>query len=249
MAKPRAAKTTRKATKAAPAKASKRYSGPDGLPPLTIDLLKNCAAEFAKDLGSRNINELYGITDGKAVGTYVEDKFLISTRGKYDFVVGNAASGIDVPGLQIDIKCTSIKQPQSSCPFKNAAQKVFGLGYSLIVFVYDKHDDEKTRTSRLDFQHVIFVHDNLTADYQCSSGVLSILKNDGNKDEIIAFLIEKNLPLDDIGLNELADRIMRDPPTVAGCLTISNALQWRLQYTRAITYAAAGKHQGVKRLF
>lgn len=50
---------------------------------------------------------------------------------------GNSASGIDLPGLGVDIKVTSIKQPQSSCPFKSATQKVYGLGYGLLVFVYE----------------------------------------------------------------------------------------------------------------
>jgi len=46
----------------------------------------------------------------------------------------------------VDIKVTSIRQPQSSCPFKSARQKIYGLGYSLIVFVYDKKDDPATKT-------------------------------------------------------------------------------------------------------
>ena len=47
-----------------------------------------------------------------------------------------------MPGENIctDIKVTSITQPQSSCPFKNARQKIYGLGYNLLVFVYNKED-------------------------------------------------------------------------------------------------------------
>ena len=54
---------------------------------------------------------------------------------KYDFDGGNSASGIDLPELEVDIKTTSINQPQSSCPFKSARQKIYGLGYNLLVFV------------------------------------------------------------------------------------------------------------------
>ena len=50
----------------------------------------------------------------------------------------SSARGIDFPELLIDMKVTSIRQPQSSCPFKSAKQKIFGLGYSLIIFVYEK---------------------------------------------------------------------------------------------------------------
>jgi hypothetical protein len=48
---------------------------------------------------------------------------------------GNLAKGIDFPELGVDIKVTSIRQPQSSCPFKSVRQKIYGRGYSLLVFV------------------------------------------------------------------------------------------------------------------
>ena len=55
------------------------------------------------------------------------------------------------PGLFVDIKVTSAKQPQSSARFKSARQKIFGLGYSLLIFVYDKVDDSTNRTANLKF--------------------------------------------------------------------------------------------------
>ncbi len=62
-----------------------------------------------------------------------------------------------MPGLAVDMKVTSIRQPQSSCPFKHARQKIFGLGYSLLVFVYDKSDNPETRTAILNIMHTIFI--------------------------------------------------------------------------------------------
>lgn len=44
------------------------------------------------------------------------------------------------------------------------------------------------------------------------------------------------LPLDDIQAQALAEEILTDPPEI-GYLTISNALQWRLQYSRVIQQA------------
>ena len=41
------------------------------------------------------------------------------------------------------------------------------------------------------------------------------------------------MPGDEIIYNELADEILNNPPE-QGYLTISNALQWRLQYSRVI---------------
>jgi len=87
---------------------------------------------------------LYGVTDGKAVGTYVEHKFQAYLAQNYMFDIGNTARGIDFPGLSVDVKVTSNRQPQSSCPFESARQKIYGLGYSLLVFAYEKIDDALT---------------------------------------------------------------------------------------------------------
>ena len=44
------------------------------------------------------------------------------------------------------------------------------------------------------------------------------------------------LPVDEIGANKLAEEILNNKPEI-GYLTISNALQWRLQYKRVISEA------------
>ena len=179
------------------------------------------------------------------MGTHLEHKFQVFLQSRFGYVRGNSAKGIDFPELGVDIKVTSIRQPQSSCPFKSARQKVYGLGYSLLVFVYDKRDDETTRTGRLDIQHTIFVEKVRTADFQTTSGLLRLLENKGNRDDILTFFHERLLPVDEIEAESLADEILRSPPQL-GYLTISNALQWRLQYTRVIEQAGAIK--GILRL-
>ncbi len=179
---------------------------------------------------------LYGVTDGKAVGTYLEHKFRESLASRYNFELGNSAHGIDFPDLEIDMKVTSWRQPQSSCPFRSARQKIYGLGYGLLVFVYEKSDDPEAKTSSLLITDTIYVSSEQTADYQMTSGLLSILSNNGNRDDLIAFMLEKNLPVEEIELNLLADELIQNPPT-QGYITISNALQWRLQYSRAIDLA------------
>ena len=57
--------------------------------------------------------------------------------------------------------------------------------------------------------------------------------DDANKDDIIGFLVDRNVPGDEIVYNDLADEILANKPH-QGYLTISNALQWRLQYSRVI---------------
>ena len=87
---------------------------------LTIKLLCEEAKTFAKNESQHEESSIYGSTDGKALGTYLEHKFQNYLKTKYVYLMGNSANGIDFPELEIDIKVTSIKQPQSSCPFKSA---------------------------------------------------------------------------------------------------------------------------------
>lgn len=218
---------------------------------LTVEALCQEAQKFSAIESSHPEPSLFGVTDGKAVGTYLEHKFTdYLVAQDYSFQLGNSANGIDFPGLGsglgIDIKVTSIRQPQSSCPFKSARQKVYGLGYSLIVFVYDKVDDEKKRSATLRITDTIFVDLERTADFQMTKGLLDIIKNEGNEDDLMAFMSEKNLPVDEIELNNLATEIIKNPPK-QGYLTISNALQWRLQYTRVIE--KAGSVDGVRTVY
>jgi hypothetical protein len=217
------------------------------LPPLTVEELIKQARIFADVESTHWEPSLYGATDGKAVGTYVEHKFTADLALHYSFAAGNSASGIDLPALNVDIKVTSIQQPQSSCPYKSARQKIYGLGYSLLVFVYAKKDDPATSTGNLDIQQVVFVDSSKTADFQMTSGLQAILNNQGNEDDLIAFMSDKNLPCDAIELKNIATDLLADPTKlVVGCLTISNALQWRLQYKRAM--AQAGVVAGVLKI-
>jgi len=213
---------------------------------LDLAVLLQEAKAFAECESEHDEPSLYGITDGKAVGTYLEQKFTQYLLTIYEYEPGNSASGIDLPALAVDIKVTSIKQPQSSCPFESARQKIYGLGYNLLIFVYEKVDNIETQTSRLKIRHTIYIEKERTADFQMTKSLLQILENEGNVDDIIAFLLDNNLPIDEIGAKRLAEEISNNPPR-QGFLTISNALQWRLQYTRVIQ--KAGEVDGIYRVW
>jgi hypothetical protein len=202
---------------------------------LTIKNLISLAKQFCEQESKTPNSELFGVTDGKAVGTYIEHKFKDLLLSKYDLQVGSSANGIDLPSSEIntDIKVTSIKQPQSSCPFKNAQQKIFGLGYNLLVFVYDKHDNAKTKTALLDFVSCSFIEKDRTADFQTTTTILQMIENKANAEDIFAYLNDRNIPADEITLMQMAEQILKNPPK-NGYLTISNALQWRLQYGRIV---------------
>ena len=214
-------------------------------PQLTVPTLCLEAGRFAERESVHDEPTLFGVTDGKAIGTYFEHKFRDYLSERYRYDQGSSASGTDFPSLGVDMKVTRITQPQSSCPFKSARQKIYGLGYSLLVFVYDKTDDPTSETGRLNIVHTVFVEANRTADYQTTTGIRRIIENEGNEDDLIAFMQERSLPVDDIQALQLAEELLQNPPVV-GYLTISNALQWRLQYRRVIEQA--GTVAGIRQI-
>lgn len=202
---------------------------------LTIDILVKEAKAFCRKESIFDNPDLFGITDGKAVGTFIEHKFQNHLSSKYEYIIGSSASGIDMPSEDIntDIKVTSAKQPQSSCPFRNARQKIYGLGYNLLVFVYEKNDDPDKKISNLNFVSCSFIYENRTADYQLTRTIRQMLENNANSEDIIAYLTDRNLPAEEITMSQLAEEILANLPQ-QGYLTISNALQWRLQYGRIV---------------
>lgn len=214
---------------------------------LTIEKLIEEAQLFCVEQSKFQHKELYGVTDGKAVGTLIEHKFQSYLNEKYEVLVGSSAKGMDLPSddIQTDIKVTSIKQPQSSCPFKDAKQKIFGLGYNLLVFVYDKTDDPTSETAILNFVSCSFVHKERTADYTTTFRLREMVKDGANEADIFAYLQDKNIPADEITLSKVAEQILQTPPE-QGYLTISNALQWRLQYQRIV--ALADDIQGIEKI-
>lgn len=197
------------------------------------ELIKSAEA-FCKQESGKYRKELFGVTDGKAVGTFVEHLFQDYLSKNYDMEVGSSANGLDLPSVNTDIKVTSIKQPQSSCPFKDSKQKIYGLGYNLIVFVYNKVDDTKHKKGKLDFVSCTYIDQSRTADYQTTTGLRQIIENKGNADDIFAFLNDHKIPADEVTLMNMAKDILKNPPII-GYLTISNALQWRLQYSRIVS--------------
>ncbi len=213
---------------------------------MTLDLFHQAASSFATELAATPLYDIYGATDGKAVGTKVESMFKTYLGDRYHLEVGNAASGLDFPSLDTDLKVTSLKQPQSSCPFKAATQKVYGLGYNLLVLVYVKHDNDEERAAYLDIKHVVFIDKARTGDFTLTRMIRDIVKSsaagpggrEGAIEDIDALLQDKNLPLDEVSRRQLAERLVDNVPE-QGVLTISNALQWRLQYARAISTAVS----------
>jgi hypothetical protein len=132
---------------------------------------------------------------------------------------GSSAKGIDLPSLDTDIKYIHTSTASSS-PFKSFKQKIEGLGYNLILFVYEKTDT--TTECFLPLQAVRFIHKERTADFQTTKGIRNIIARGGDEEDIFAFLVERMIPVDEITLAQYAQILSANPP-LQGYLTISNA--------------------------
>lgn len=133
---------------------------------------------------------------------------------------------------RIFILGTRVSSPQDSIPdFKDK---------SVFLTNHDRLDDDLFNSSNK-FKSISDFRGNnqnwgIAYQNQTTLGLREILQRNGNKDDVIGFLEDRNLPLDEIGRELLADRIIFQLPEL-GYITISNALQWRLQYRRIIDLA------------
>lgn len=212
---------------------------------LSLAQLQKEATDFAKVESNHPEPSLYGVTDGKAIGTYLEHKFRAHLASRFAFAPCNSALGVDFPDLNVDMKVTSVTQPQSSCPFRSARQKIFGLGYSVLVFVYEKADNSKTATATLNILHTVYIAEHRTGDFTMTRLIRQHLEAGCNAEDLIGLMHDRSLWVDDAEAQKIAEELLQRP-CEQGYLTVSNALQWRLQYGRAI--AQAGSVDGVLRL-
>ena len=79
-------------------------------PSLDITQLIQEAKNFCQTESMVRSKSLFGVTDGKAVGTFIEQKFKKYLLDRYVVQIGNSASGIDLPSedIQTDIKASCI---------------------------------------------------------------------------------------------------------------------------------------------
>ena len=199
---------------------------------LTIADVLNEARKFSKTISQKDHVAIRGVTDGKAIGTYLERQFKEILMNNYAVDAGSSSAGIDLPSelINIDIKTTSVAHPQSSSPFKNAREKIFGLGYNILLFIYEKDD---TLESNLEIVNCVYIAQERTGDFQITKKILELLSSNAGKAAMLEFLRGENLPADEAELERIVSEILATPPE-QGYLTISNALQWRLHYNKAV---------------
>ena len=107
---------------------------------LTIDKLKAEAKAFCIAESKIQNKSLFGVTDGKAVGTHIEHKFQEQLNSKYKTTIGSSANGIDLPSDDIltDIKVTSIKQHNHLVRLKMLNKRFLDLGTTYLFLFMTK---------------------------------------------------------------------------------------------------------------
>ncbi|MDR1329261.1 MAG: hypothetical protein LBK23_06640 [Oscillospiraceae bacterium] len=97
--------------------------------PLTLEKLYIAAKEFCYTASQKDYPELIGITDGKAVGTFVEHRLKHYLSNRFLVKLGNSASGIDLPAPEIntDIKVIRIVSRNPLVRTKIHAKRFSGL--------------------------------------------------------------------------------------------------------------------------
>jgi hypothetical protein len=93
--------------------------------------------------------------------------------------------------------------------------------------------------------HTIFVEANRTADFRTTKNILQILADDGNREDLVAFMYDIHLPVDEGEKYKIADEILVNPPA-QGYLASSPVHLWKQYYIKAIELA--GKIDGIRRV-
>ena len=197
---------------------------------LTNKILLEEGRRFCEIQTNAEHPDLLGVNDGKTVGTHLERLFFDHLSERYEFERGSSARGVDFPVLNTDLKTTSIKQPQSSCPFRSAREKIYGLGTNLLIFAYEKNDEVP---NPLSFKYCAYVDKSRTGDFTTTKRLRAMIDDGANKEDVVAYLNDLRLPGDETLYNLLAEEILANIPE-QGYLTVSSALQWRLQYGRVL---------------
>jgi len=111
--------------------------------------------------------------------------------------------------------------------------RIEGLGYHLVLFVYVKDEDG------VDFTSVRFIPAEFTADFQTTKYLRHLIAEGALLEDLVAYLQDRQVPADESSLVSYAEYLQTNPPR-QGYLTISNALQWRLQYKRVVSMDVDG---------
>lgn len=189
--------------------------------------------EFCRDMETRTVPPDKSSTS-KQIGTYFEKELREWFEDHAGVVsAGSVAKGLDLPAFDLDVKTTSKRQPQSSSPFKDAGERITGVDYNVLLFIYDRHSVDGG--NRFDIVSCVYIPKERTADYRMSEQAQRLVEM-YRDDELSESELRQELE-DMTGLGAISDEkfeeIKENPPN-KGTITITPAIQWRFNYNKMI---------------
>lgn len=204
--------------------------------------LKAAAEAWARDNDGKRRPELARRErSSKQVGSYLEAELREAIESEFGRSLGgNAAKGVDIVGIRVDIKTTRITQPQSSAPVRTRAEPALGLDCHVLLLVYDLNDDGNPDAPMLDIASISFIPRWMTTDHRVAARMRD-LREQVRAGEVGAVAAAETLTKEFSAIDTTAELIAvlaGDEPVPRGVTTVSPAFQWRYQY-RAIHNEAA----------
>jgi hypothetical protein len=177
----------------------------------------------------------------KQVGSYLEGELREAIETGFGRELGgNAAEGVDIQGIRVDIKTTRITQPQSSAPVKSGAEPACGLDCHLLLLVYDLDEAGNPDAPKLQVASLTFIPRWMTTDHRVADRAEILRRKvlDGEVSAVAAATaLTSEFPALDV-TPELIELLSGTEPVPRGVTTVSPAFQWRYQY-RAVHNEAA----------
>jgi hypothetical protein len=94
-----------------------------------------------------------------------------------------------------------------------------------LVFVYEKTDDQKRKTSNLNMLHTVFVAEDRTADFTTTRLLRETIQAQGNKEDLVALMFDRNLSLDEIEAEKIALELL-EKPLLQGYIRMPRDAPW-----------------------
>lgn len=195
----------------------------------------NILDRFCERINEIDVPEEH-LSSSKKIGTYFEKELRDWFGNETDIDSdGSVAQEEDIPELNLDVKATSKTQPQSSIPMRAPIERIRGMNYDILVFIYDmdKSGDERS----VEIEHCSYIPRERTSDHRKSKEARELIEEYENNDiswsELKTNIKEltgvSHLESVEVVTDEQLEELIKNPPK-EGAITVSAAAQWRPQY-------------------
>jgi len=198
--------------------------------PLTLETLRAALPALREGLASMWARTPVPATDPKSLAMFAERTLHRWLQTRFDYRTGSSANGLDFPDVPMDFKLTDAARPQSSIPAAGRHEMLWGLGYHVLVAIYQKSPRDGAIYLALDDLWCLDAEQ--TADRRTTEEVQRLVRHDA-RDGVLARYLEQRLPFCRAEEARVQVARIRAQPPVLGQLTLSPAMQYRATYNGA----------------